>query len=146
MQSQNNYEKYEKGVYCLLANNVNIRRQPSTHSKVVANLPIASKIHVIEKCKEQLTLNGVTANWLKITFTQNNTPKPATYGVGLLPIELKNRPPMQTCCFYTASILTTNMACISGQKAQKIALFLCYRSFIEFNPALNRIQCVPIKS
>tara|TARA_B100001750_G_scaffold245238_1_gene264366 strand:+ start:2200 stop:3042 length:843 start_codon:yes stop_codon:yes gene_type:complete len=52
----------------LIADNVNIRDIPSTKGKIVAKLPIASYVKILEKTDYTLTLKGFTSNWYKVSF------------------------------------------------------------------------------
>lgn len=75
--SQNSYFVFNYGKFnestdvLLLGDNVNIRNSPSLNSKVVANLPIAHPLTIIENSEEKLTLNGFKSAWYKVSFKHN---------------------------------------------------------------------------
>lgn len=67
------YHEFEEGQESyLLADNVNVRSSTSTTSTVVANLPIGTKVKIIEKSRAKLRLNGFKTNWYKISFKSSN--------------------------------------------------------------------------
>lgn len=59
--------------YYLLADNVNIRSSTSTSSKIVARLPIATKVIFKETLPSTLKVGELTTNWVKIAFTNPKT-------------------------------------------------------------------------
>ncbi len=64
-----NYGKFsENSEVYLFSDNVNIREKPTSSSKVIANLPIASKVNVISETEETYIVNGYTTCWYKISF------------------------------------------------------------------------------
>lgn len=63
------FKEGEKGY--LFGDNVNVRARPSTTARVLASLPINTPITIIGlvgERKDFLTLNGITAPWVKIQF------------------------------------------------------------------------------
>lgn len=52
----------------LLADKVNVRNAPSTDAKIVATLPISSKLTLLETTNKELTLKKYTAPWLKVKY------------------------------------------------------------------------------
>lgn len=61
----------ENSVVYLYADNVNIREKPSTNSKVIANLSIATKVKVISKSDETYTINGYNTYWYLVSFEKD---------------------------------------------------------------------------
>ena len=52
----------------LISDNVNIRLGPSNNTPVVANLPIASRLKIIEVSSEKYTYNNIISPWCKVSF------------------------------------------------------------------------------
>lgn len=50
----------------LFGNNVKLRQKPSTESLELENLPILTKLILLEKTKIKQTINGVESSWIKI--------------------------------------------------------------------------------
>ena len=51
----------------VLVSDANLRDKPSTKATAVAQLPIATKVQILEKTKDSLTLNGFRAAWFKVS-------------------------------------------------------------------------------
>lgn len=54
--------------YYVLADQVNVREQPSVDAPVIGTLRIASRVTVIDKADEEYSRNGWDMNWFKISF------------------------------------------------------------------------------
>ena len=67
---QDDYFPYfRKGSYqYLIADKVNIRKGPSTNTSVVANLPIGSRLKIIEELSYRFTYNNIKLPWYKVSF------------------------------------------------------------------------------
>ena len=52
----------------LISDNVNIRLSPSTNTPIVANLPIASRLKIIEVTSDKYTYNNIISPWCKVSF------------------------------------------------------------------------------
>ncbi|MBL7815512.1 MAG: SH3 domain-containing protein [Saprospiraceae bacterium] len=50
----------------VLVSDANLRDKPSTKATVVAQLPIATKVQILERTTDSLTLNGFRAPWFKV--------------------------------------------------------------------------------
>lgn len=68
----------------LLADAVNLRAAANTESELVATLPIASKLEVLEQSKNKLTLKGITAPWYKVKFKHEGQNKEAYVWSGFI--------------------------------------------------------------
>ena len=55
-------------VYYVYGSDVNVRRKPDLDSPVVATLPIASEIYILEKTKVTTTVDFYTDYWYKISY------------------------------------------------------------------------------
>ena len=51
----------------VLVSDANLREKPSTKAATVAQLPIATKVEILEKTTDSLTLNGFRAPWFRIS-------------------------------------------------------------------------------
>jgi hypothetical protein len=70
----NKYHQFEVGTASyLLADNVNVRSNPSSKGDVVTNLPIGTAIKIVEMSDKKLRLNGFETNWYKVSFKANNS-------------------------------------------------------------------------
>jgi hypothetical protein len=72
------------GTVYLLADAVNLRSAPKLDADLVAKLPIASKLEVLENSNENLTLKGITAPWYKVKFTHEGKSKEAYVWSGFI--------------------------------------------------------------
>ena len=70
----NEYFQEESYQY-LIADDVNIRLGPSTKTSIVANLPIGTRLKIIEKLKYRYTYNNISFPWYKVSFFLNNRKK-----------------------------------------------------------------------
>lgn len=55
----------------LLADSVNIRKEPNTTSAVVAKLPIGTKIKILDKSQSASKINNVIMPWYLVQFNNN---------------------------------------------------------------------------
>jgi len=55
----------------LIADNVNVRDAASTNGKIIAMLPIATEVEIIDKTEEILTLRNLDLNWYKVSFVKD---------------------------------------------------------------------------
>ena len=60
-------ENSEEKEAFVLVSDANLRDKPSTKATAVAQLPIATKVQILEKTKDSLTLNGFRAAWFKVS-------------------------------------------------------------------------------
>ena len=51
----------------VLVSDANLRDKPTTKATAIAQLPIATKVAILERTKDSLTLNGFRAPWFKIS-------------------------------------------------------------------------------
>ena len=63
----NEYFQEESYQY-LIADDVNIRLGPSTKTSIVANLPIGSRLKIIEELTSRYTYNNISFPWYKVSF------------------------------------------------------------------------------
>lgn len=54
----------------LLADQVNIRKTPSSKATISVNLPIGTAIKILKATTQELHLNGVTASWYEVSFVE----------------------------------------------------------------------------
>ena len=73
---QNTYNvehSYSKGLYkYLIADNVNVRSGPSINNTIVANIPIGTRLKIIEETNYLYTYNNINFPWYKVSFFQGN--------------------------------------------------------------------------
>lgn len=73
---QNTYNvehSFIKGSYnYLISNNVNIRSGPSINNSTVANLPIGTRLEIIEETNYIYTYKNINFPWYKVSFFQGN--------------------------------------------------------------------------
>ena len=60
-------ENSEEKEAFVLVSDANLRDKPSTKATAVAQLPIATKVQILEKTKDSLTLNGLRAAWFRVS-------------------------------------------------------------------------------
>ena len=71
-----NDNTYQEGSFqYLIADDVNIRNYPSTASSIIANLPIATRLRIIEMSTERYTYNNISFPWYKVSFIVNHREK-----------------------------------------------------------------------
>jgi hypothetical protein len=58
-----------------LSEGVTIRQQPSSKSKIVATLPVASELSLVSATSGDKLLRGYKAQWLKVSFTSEGMSK-----------------------------------------------------------------------
>ena len=51
----------------VLVSDANLREKPSTKAATIAQLPIATKVMILERTRDSLTLNGFRAPWFRIS-------------------------------------------------------------------------------
>jgi hypothetical protein len=51
----------------ILVSDANLREKPSTKAPTIAQLPIATKVQILERTKDSLMLNGFKAQWFKVS-------------------------------------------------------------------------------
>lgn len=51
----------------VLVSDANLREKPSTKAATVAQLPIATKVQILERTKDSLMLNGFKAQWFRVS-------------------------------------------------------------------------------
>ncbi|MDF3820014.1 SH3 domain-containing protein [Leptospira sp. 96542] len=61
-------EKTPNSTYNLFGENVNLRSEANTNSKIVTKLSIGDKIQIVQKTEEKFSQNGTTEYWYKIKF------------------------------------------------------------------------------
>jgi len=74
---------FSEGSYqYLISDDVNIRIGPSTKTSIVANLPIGSRLKIIEELSSRYTYNNISLPWYKVSFILDGTEKTG-YVVGI---------------------------------------------------------------
>lgn len=69
---KNGYHTFKIGsTQRLLADRVNVRASASTKGEIVANIPIGSKVKILEESSKTLKLNGFDAPWYEVSFETN---------------------------------------------------------------------------
>lgn len=51
----------------VLVSDANLRDKPSTKAATIAQLPIATKVQILEQTKDSLTMNGFRATWFRVS-------------------------------------------------------------------------------
>jgi hypothetical protein len=51
----------------VLVSDANLRDKPSTKAATIAQLPIATKVQILEQTKDSLTMNGFRAAWFRVS-------------------------------------------------------------------------------
>jgi hypothetical protein len=68
MHTEGHYEGFQAGsVWLTLVTDANLRESPNTASNVLAKLPIATPVTIVEANTDSLELRGVKMPWLKVT-------------------------------------------------------------------------------
>lgn len=79
------YHQFAEGAECrLLADNVNIRESASKTATVLVNIPIGTEVTIVENTNEEMTMNGFTCTWYKVTFKHEGTKKEGYVWGGLI--------------------------------------------------------------
>lgn len=93
LNAQNPSKPYQydapRGSVQLLADAVNLRAEADAKAELVATLPIASKLEVLEQSENKLTLNGITAPWYKVKFEHEGKSKEAYVWSGFIAQEVE---------------------------------------------------------
>jgi len=68
------FPNFREGSYqYLIADDVNIRKGPSTKTSIVATLPIGSRLKIIEELSYRYTYNNISLPWYKVSFILDGT-------------------------------------------------------------------------
>jgi hypothetical protein len=60
----------KKQIVYLLADSVNIRKEPNTESALVAKLPIGTRLTIIDKSKTASRINNILTPWYLVSFNE----------------------------------------------------------------------------
>jgi len=104
----------------LYADNVNVRESPSTSSKVITKLPIASKVIINGKSEKLLTVNGYKTCWYEIGFVKNGKKQNGYVWGGFLSavtMSAKNAAGEEVTFLYAITGFTEDKGFDSGMKA-----------------------------
>lgn len=55
----------------LLGDSIHVRQEPKSNAKSLAQLPIGTRVTILERSEETLTLNGFTMPWYKVQYGKN---------------------------------------------------------------------------
>ena len=58
-----NFDFQENSYQYLLSDNVNIRTEPSTSSNIVSNLPIGTRLRILERLSNEYIYNNISFPW-----------------------------------------------------------------------------------
>lgn len=90
----------------IAVNGLNIRKEPHQWSKKIALIPFDSVIEILEIHSSQETIDGITANWMKVKYLNNVG---WVWG-GFIDTDVNNINEKETCIDVVMEILTTSSA------------------------------------